>query len=117
MSDKQFLKHSFPFLKGGIVPVEKHCHLEAFELPDEFNANDLVKSTTSSINDAVCTILNDVPEDEGTIVVGFDSEWNVELALNGRVQQCGKTAVIQITYQNWVYILQVCFSQDCTELH
>ena len=59
------------------------------------------------MNDAVRTILEDVPENEGCVVVGFDSEWNVELASNGRVQQQGKMAIIQIAYESRVYILQV----------
>ena len=55
------------------------------------------------------TILDDVPSDDpdAQIVVGFDSEWNIEVSVGGRVRERGHTSVIQIAYKNRVYILQV----------
>ena len=82
MANKQFLERCFLLLRKNVIPVEKHDHLEPFELSDAFWTNIFVKNTASSINDAICTILEDVPEDKGCVVVGFDSEWNVELAPN-----------------------------------
>ncbi|KAF8870351.1 hypothetical protein CPB84DRAFT_1754505 [Gymnopilus junonius] len=41
------------------------------------------------------------------IVIGFDSEWNVEISGNGHIFHRGKTAIIQIAYDNRVYILQI----------
>ena len=100
-----------------MIPVEKHDHLEPFELLDAFRTNIFVKNTASSINDAIRTIFEDIPEDKGCVVVGFDSEWNVELAPNQRVQQWGKTAVIQIAYQSRVYILQVSVKSEVVISH
>lgn len=66
-----------------MTPVEKYGHLEEFVIPSEIPI--LVKNTSEAINDAICTIIDDVPEDEGLIVVGFDAEWNVEVSPQGKV--------------------------------
>jgi hypothetical protein len=44
-----------------------------------------VKKNRDSINDVMHTIINDVPQDKGKIVIGFDSEWNVEVNSQGKV--------------------------------
>ena len=72
MSDKQFLEDCFPSLWQNITPVEKYSHLNELMVLSDITI--LVKNNTHSINNAMCTILNDVPEDEGSIVIGFDSE-------------------------------------------
>ena len=105
MADKQFLEECFPSLRQDVVPVEKYGHLEEFVIP--LNIPIFVKNTIDSINDAARTILEDVPQDEGSIIVGFDSEWNVEVAAGGRVMRRGQTAIIQIAYANRIYIFQV----------
>jgi hypothetical protein len=55
------------------------------------------------------TILDDVPSDDpdAQIIIGFDSEWNIEVSVGGRVHECGHTSIIQIAYKNQVYILRV----------
>jgi hypothetical protein len=103
--DRQFLENVFASLCEEVVPVEKYAHLEPFDIPSAVEI--LPKDTIASINDALSTILDDVPQDDGYIVIGFDSEWNVELSPQGYVRNGGKTAVIQIAYQNRVYVLQV----------
>ena len=105
ISDKKFLEDCFPSLRQGVTPVEKHGHLEELIIP--FGTAILVKNNPNAINDAMRTILDDVPQDEGSIVVGFDSEWNVDVSAQGRVTRRGRTAVIQIAYENRIYILQV----------
>ena len=105
MSDKKFLEDCFPSLRHSVTPVEKHGHLEEFIIPSYIPI--LVKSNTNAINDAMRTILDDIPQDQGSIVVGFDSEWNVDVSAQGRVTRRGRTAIIQIAYGNRVYILQV----------
>jgi hypothetical protein len=55
----------------------------------------------------MATILNDVPANQGEIVVGFDSKWDVELAPQGFVCAAGNTAILQVAYQQCIYILQV----------
>jgi hypothetical protein len=107
MSDKGFLKKSFPFLRTGVIPVEKYGDLEEHCLPP--NVKIAVKSEPSSINAEMETILDDVPSDDpvAQIIVGFDLEWNIEVSVGGRVHKRGYTSVIQIAYKNQVYILQV----------
>ena len=107
MSDKGFLEKSFPSLRTGVIPVEKYGDLEEYCLP--VNVEIIVKSESSSINAAMETILDDVPSDDpdAQIIVGFDSEWNIEVSVGGRVHERGHTSIIQIAYKNRVYILQV----------
>jgi hypothetical protein len=109
MSDKGFLEKSFPSLQTGVIPVEKYGDLEEYCLPP--NVEIAVKSEPSSINAAMETILDDVPSDDpdAQIIVGFDSEWNIEVSVGGRVHERGHTSIIQIAYKNRVYILQVSF--------
>jgi len=60
------------------------------------------------------TILNDLSESDNDhqLVIGFDSEWNIEVSGDGRViWRGGTTAIIQIAYKDRIYILQV--SQYC----
>lgn len=103
MADKQFLENSFPSLQFGVTPIEKYANLE----PLNITSSIVVFDSTESINNAVSTILDDVPVDHGEIVVGFDSEWDVELSPQGFVRSVGNTAVIQIAYKKRVLILQV----------
>ena len=107
ISDKKFLEDCFPSLPHGVTPVEKLGHLKEFIIPSDIPI--LVKNNTNAINDAMRTILDDIPQDQGSIVVGFDSEWNVDVSAQGRVTHRGRTAIIQIAYENRVYILQVNF--------
>uniref|UniRef100_A0A8H8CGB6 3'-5' exonuclease n=1 Tax=Psilocybe cubensis TaxID=181762 RepID=A0A8H8CGB6_PSICU len=105
ITDKAFLERCFPSLRAGVVPVEKYADLEPFELPPQVKL--LPKDSPHSINDAARSILDDVPQDQGYIAVGFDSEWNVELSSRGHVTHRGKTAIIQIAYQDCIYVLQI----------
>ena len=105
ISDKKFLEDCFPSLCEGVTPVEKYGHLEELVVPSEVPI--LIKNTSEAINDAMHTVLDDIPEDEGLIVVGFDSEWNVEVSPQGKVTHRGRTAIIQIAYKGRIYILQV----------
>jgi len=95
-TDRGFLEKCFPSLQENVFPVEKYGQLEAFELPSSTQLNILPKNTAQSINDAVRSILDDVPQDSGTIVVGFGSDLQ------------GKCATVQLAYQNRVYHLQAC---------
>ena len=72
MSDKKFLEDCFPSLRQGVTPIEKYGHLEELVVPSEIPI--LIKNTSEAINDAIHTILDDVPEDQGSIVVGFDHQ-------------------------------------------
>ncbi|EKM75412.1 hypothetical protein AGABI1DRAFT_9421, partial [Agaricus bisporus var. burnettii JB137-S8] len=105
MADRNLLENSFPSLRKDVTPLEKYAHLDPFELPGDFRVS--TYDTTQSINTAISTILDDVPVDEGEIVVGFDTEWNVMLTPQGRVRSSGTTAIIQVAYKNRVCILQI----------
>jgi len=107
ISDKGFLEKSFPSLCIGVVPVEKYGDLDEYCLPS--NIEIIVKNEPSSINAAMETILDDVPADDpdAQIIIGFDSEWNVEVSMGGRVHERGHPSIIQIAYKNQVYILQI----------
>lgn len=108
-ADKGFLEGIFPSLRQDVVPIEKYSNLEPLTIPP--NVEVFLKNTRPSINDALSTILDDLPsageENAAPLVVGFDSEWNVEVSPNGNVRHRGKTAVVQIAYQTRVYVLQV----------
>ncbi len=95
-----------------MVPINKYNHLEVFSIPDTIHI--FVQHTATSINNAMSTILNDLSEtnNDHQLVIGFDLEWNVEVSGDGRVVRCsGTTAIIQIAYEDHIYILQV--SQYC----
>lgn len=105
MADKLFLENSFPSLRSGVTSLQKYAHLDPFELPDGVSI--FLVDTVQSVNNTMSTILNDVPENEGEIAVGFDMEWNVELTPHGLVRSSRKAAILQIAYEKRVYILQV----------
>ncbi len=115
MADKQFLEAAFPSLRTDVVPVEKYAHLEPLLLPDDVNV--FVCDTVPAIDQAIATIFDDAVledaagRDATEIVVGLDTEWNVDLL--ARSQRTGgrsrsRTAIIQIAYEKRVYIMRVC---------
>jgi hypothetical protein len=87
ISDKKFLEDCFPSLRQGVTPVKKYGHLEELVIP--LSVLILVKNNPNAINDAMHTILDDIPQDQGSIVIGFDSEWNVDVSAQGRVTRRG----------------------------
>ena len=107
MSDKLFLERCVPSLRNDVVPIDKYGNLEAFEFPQSPEVEILLKDTVLSINDTIRLILDDVPQDDGYLDIGFDSEWNVDVSSHGTIQGRGMTAVIQIAYQNRIYVFQV----------
>ncbi|KAF9521942.1 hypothetical protein CPB83DRAFT_920447 [Crepidotus variabilis] len=105
MADKSFLESSFPSLRRGITPIEKYGHLKPFVLPSDVQI--LVRNKISSINTALSTIIAKIPiQDEPNLVIGYDFEWNIAISENGKHER-GEIAVVQITYEKRVYILQV----------
>jgi hypothetical protein len=106
MSNKSFLKSSFPSLCADVKPIDKYSHLELFFLPADVKV--CVYNDEHSINAALSMIINDVPEEESDpeLTLGYDSEWNFIIADN-RQHEHGEITIIQIAYQKQVYILQV----------
>ncbi|KAG6870957.1 hypothetical protein C0992_012035, partial [Termitomyces sp. T32_za158] len=111
MADKAMLEGIFKSLLAKVVPVQKFSHLPEFTLPHSCVPQ--VLDSASEINNAIHGILNDLPmsskelQSGEKLVVGFDSEWNVDTSGLGHIVSCGPPAVIQIAYQNQVYILQI----------
>ncbi|KAJ7586237.1 hypothetical protein C8J56DRAFT_1052609 [Mycena floridula] len=106
MADKAFLEKCFPSLRSNVIPIEKYSYLEPLQIPDLTQV--FVRKDSISIDNAVQTIFNSFgPDDESTICVGFDAEWNVYRSDSGFVSGRGHTALIQIAHEDRVYIFQV----------
>ncbi len=105
ISDKAMLEGIFKSLLESVTAVEKHSDLPVFSIDAEVTTS--VLDSVPAIDNTIRAIMDDVPDDGGYIVVGFDSEWNVETGPGGRVTGRGSTAVVQIAYDNHIYILLV----------
>ncbi|KAJ7262374.1 hypothetical protein C8J57DRAFT_1513378 [Mycena rebaudengoi] len=62
--------------------------------------------TQISISNAMRSICDEIPVN-GYIVIGFDSEWNVDVVPHGRLSGQGPPAIAQVTYKDRVYVLQI----------
>lgn len=97
VTDRAFLKKCFPSLREGVIPVEKHGHLPPFAIPDSVNIIPL--SSKAAIDDAMRSIVASVPRDSpARLVVGLDTEWNVNMSDRGFITGRGKTTVVQIAF-------------------
>ncbi|KAK0461441.1 ribonuclease H-like domain-containing protein [Armillaria novae-zelandiae] len=105
MSDKSMLEEIFQSLLADVVAVKKYADLPTFVIEDRVKIS--VLDSTASIDNAMRAIVDDVPHDGGYIVVGFDSEWNIETGHAGRVTRRGSTAVVQIAYEDNIYVLPI----------
>ncbi|PPQ75274.1 hypothetical protein CVT24_007402 [Panaeolus cyanescens] len=107
ISDKPFLEAAFPSLRKGVIPVDKYGHLVPYVLPSHVQIH--TRRDEAAINNTLSTIIDDLPVDETQpdLVIGFDCEWNVSISDNGSVFERGQIAIIQIAYQDRVFILQV----------
>ncbi|KNZ75180.1 hypothetical protein J132_04665 [Termitomyces sp. J132] len=110
MQDKGMLEHIFTSLLDKVTPIEKYSHLPNFSLPHSCTPQ--ILNSASEINNAIRGILNDLPTPSesqlgGKIVVGFDSEWNMDTSPSGHIVGHGPPAVVQIAYKNQVFILQI----------
>jgi hypothetical protein len=106
MADCQFLMQAFPSLSTDTVPVEKYHYLPAFATPPNVQIH--ILNTAGTINAAMESILGDLEGNgKNLLVVGFDSEWNVQMGPNDCVIGRNTTAIVQIAYESQVYILQV----------
>jgi enamine deaminase RidA (YjgF/YER057c/UK114 family) len=104
--DRSFLESVFPSLRDGIIPVEKYSNLNPLTLPENIIVRTM--DTAAGIDDAVRTILESLPADgNGSIVVGFDTECNVNVSPTGQVAGRGLTAIIQIAHENCVFVFKV----------
>jgi hypothetical protein len=104
-ADKHFLENLFPSLKEDVIPVETHSGLKKITRPSDVNIS--VQSSASGVEAALEKITDDLDlrNDDASIVVGFDAEWNVYLNTGGSLQP---TAIVHIAYKKWINIFQVC---------
>ncbi|KAE9398130.1 hypothetical protein BT96DRAFT_883255, partial [Gymnopus androsaceus JB14] len=105
MADKAMLEECFPSLLESVNPVEKYSQLPLFKIPAEVSVHTL--DLSSAMDNALQAIMSDLPVLGGYLVVGFDSEWNVDVSGDGRVRGRGPTAVIQIALQDKILILKI----------
>ncbi|EKM73235.1 hypothetical protein AGABI1DRAFT_135277 [Agaricus bisporus var. burnettii JB137-S8] len=60
ISDRLFLENSFPSLRNNVVAIDKYADLDPFEVSIT-GMTIFPKDTSQSINDAISTILDDIP--------------------------------------------------------
>ncbi len=104
MLDKPFLESSFPSLREDVIAVEKYAHLQQLAIPNDIVV--FVRESASSMDLAIRTIYDQAPL-EGELVVGLDTEWNVDLLQGGSGGGRNYTAVLQIATGKHVYIMKV----------
>jgi hypothetical protein len=105
MSDQAMLQTSFPSLTKDVLPVEKYAHLPQLQLPSTVQI--VVRDTGPGIDQVIHTILDDIGSEESA-TVGFDTEWNVHISRAGQRREV--TALVQIAWKNFVYLLRVSYS-------
>lgn len=104
------LEKVFTSLLDKVTPVEKHAELPLFVDP-EWVVRPSKLDDATTINNVMRSILDDLPRVNGNhIVVGFGSEWNLDITPHGRLAQQGPPAVLQLAYKDQVHVLQVRFS-------
>lgn len=110
MADKPLLEHHFPSLLVGVNPITKHSSLPLLEIPSDV----IIKMTrhASEMRDIIFTLLDSLSEDQ-RLVVGLDSEWNVNLEARRRgLEDQQRTAVLQLAHGRNIWIFQVCISPN-----
>ena len=114
LADKPMLERHFPSLKEGVRPVNTHGDLPLLQLP--FGCVPKLCRTSTQINSVILSLVDLLSNDDGeSLVVGLDTEWDVDL--NSRregVPDRRRTAIMQLAYNNNVWIFQV--STSCIKL-
>jgi hypothetical protein len=108
MSDKEFLERCFPLRCQDVVPVERHSNLAPVAIPNTVKV--LVLGTAALIDAAMDSILQRLQagDESHSFPIFVDTEWNVRFSQYGRLEERGRTAVVQIATDTEIYILQVC---------
>lgn len=76
MADKSMLEKHFPSLRNSIQPITKHGSLPLFRLPSDVEIK--VTKHAGEMQDIVFTLLDGLGPGE-KLVIGLDTEWNVDL--------------------------------------
>ncbi|KIK64893.1 hypothetical protein GYMLUDRAFT_240832 [Collybiopsis luxurians FD-317 M1] len=89
MANKEFLENAFPSLHEDLVPIENYSNLEPLTIPE--------------------AIIQLLPDDDGNtqVVVGIDTEYNIEVSSYGHVTSHSHMAIIQIACGKHIFVLQV----------
>lgn len=100
--DRQFLESVLPWFTRDVVPTElkRHSNLPLLDIQNDVAVHLL--DSAGAINFALNMMMEDT-DDDTQIVAGFDCEW----PYNPVTQKTGMVCVIQIAYQNNVWILQL----------
>ncbi|KAG8968224.1 hypothetical protein FRC05_001605 [Tulasnella sp. 425] len=103
VDDAPLLKRCFPSLAEGVIPVDKNASLPLFTIPSEVTISILY--TTNQINNAMKSIMDTLVVDsrDQSLVIGLDAEWNVRPGSSS----ISNTAVMQIAFENHVYIIPI----------
>jgi len=107
LSDRPMLEHHFPSLKEGVQPISTYDDFPVLHLPSDIMPK--ICSTTTQINDAILSIIDNFSTfDSDTMVVGLDTEWDVDImARREGIPDRRKTAIMQLAYDNDVWIFQL----------
>ncbi|KAJ7705637.1 hypothetical protein B0H16DRAFT_1901821, partial [Mycena metata] len=107
MTDKPMLEKVFASLLEKITPVEKHAEFPLFVDP-ECVVHPSKLDDATAINNVMRSILDDLSRaNDSHIVVGFGSEWNIDITPYGCLAQQGPPAVLQLAYKDQVHVLQI----------
>ncbi|EDR06043.1 uncharacterized protein LACBIDRAFT_329103 [Laccaria bicolor S238N-H82] len=107
LADKPMLERHFPSLKEGVRPVNSLGDLPVLQLPS--GCIPKVFQTATQINSAILSFIDTFSHLDGDkLVVGLDTEWDVDLSARRQgVPDHRKTAIMQIAYGNEVWIFQL----------
>ncbi|KAJ8582357.1 hypothetical protein M405DRAFT_876164 [Rhizopogon salebrosus TDB-379] len=100
-ADRLELQRAFPSLLKDVIPVPPHSTLPPLEFPQQiWRITEL--SSTHQVNHRFDIIMNHRTTANPHVTVAFDMEWpvNLQTGIYGRV------ALIQVAYQNTVYLIK-----------
>lgn len=104
-ADKPMLERHFPSLLDGIQPISSHSSLPRFQIPNDVTIHSI--RTASQIQDVILSLLDRVSPEE-QLIVGLDTEWNVDLeARRHGISQPKQVALLQLAHGRDIYLIQV----------
>src|SRR5262249_35023486 len=96
MADKDMLECHFPSLIESVEPVSENDALPLLHLPPEVEI--LVLSRASDVQHHIFTLIDGIREND-ELVIGLDSEWNVDInAQRQGLPDHRQTAILQIAH-------------------
>ena len=105
MADKAMLERHFPSLLKGVVPITEHSGLPTFEIPPDVSIT--CHQSATEMQDIVLGLIDQTSEGE-ELIVGLDTEWNVDLnARRNGVPDPQSTAILQLAHGKRIWIFQV----------